>query len=179
MKKNEDIEEKKKVEKKIKSVNLSVSKIERVDNYTSTNGGSFSDVVEKGLDLYFEALEKGNNKILDSLGLEDPDTTIYVPISLYITMSNSSFTQVTNMANKNKLTIATMTDKNGNESSKAKYVAISDRHPDFHLAKVTMMGETVKNLSKQITAIKEESNTNHKKLELEISRLKKEIKDKK
>jgi hypothetical protein len=146
-----------KTEKSIKSVNLSKKNIERVTNYIQSTGGTFSDVTDKGLDLFFEALEKGNNKLIDGIGLDDPDNTLLVPLSLYIKMKNTSFTQVNKMIQRNELRLISLTDNDGNESSRFKYISVTDAHPDYYLSKITMMGESLASLEKRIETVKEET----------------------
>lgn len=63
----------------IKSISLPDAVINKVNNYIGQNNGNFSNIVEKGLDLFFEALENGNNKYIETLGLEDPEHSILVP----------------------------------------------------------------------------------------------------
>lgn len=147
---------KKKAAKGVKSVNILVKNIERVDNYISTTGASFSDIVDKGIDLFFEALEKGNNKLIEGKGIEEPDKTLLIPISLYIKMKNTSFTQVNNLIKKNKLRQITLTDKNGDESSRFKYITISEKHPDYFLAKIALASESIVTIEKRIDTTNEE-----------------------
>ncbi len=92
-------------EKVIKSINMYKTRRDKVDNYIAQNGGYFGDIVEAGIDLFFEALENGNNVMIETLGLEDPENTILIPLPLYLEMKGLSHTQVKNLEKKNKVNI--------------------------------------------------------------------------
>lgn len=149
-----------KTEKQRKSVNLSVAIIEKVDNYTSQNGASFSDIVEQGLTLFFDALEKGNNSIIETLGIENPNDCILVPLSLYLKMNNITHTQVYALEKSNKIVIKTITEKNKN-NSKSKFVVLHEKNPEFYKAKLTMMEQKVNNINEQLIKTKESVSTNN------------------
>lgn len=51
-----------------KSVNLTNEMIEKLTNYNKRTGTTFSEIVEKSLELYFSALEKGNEISVETLG---------------------------------------------------------------------------------------------------------------
>ena len=148
-----------KTEKQRKSVNLSVAIIEKVDNYSSLNGASFSDIVEQGLTLFFEALEKGNNSIIETLGIEDPNNSILVPLSLYLKMNNITYTQVYALEKSKKIVIKTITEKNKN-NSKSKFVVLHEENPEFYKAKLIMMEQKVNNLNEQLIKTKETVSSN-------------------
>lgn len=143
-----------KVEKAIKSIYLKTSNIDRVTKYITQNGGSFSDVVDISIELFFEALERGNNKVIESLGLEHPDKSILIPIMMYINMKGSTFVQVMNLQKRGELVIKTITE-HGLKASKQKYVVLTDKHPDFHLAKTVLQENAIKSLEKQFSELNE------------------------
>lgn len=143
-----------KVEKTIKSIYVKNTNLDRVNRYIAQNGGSFSDIVDISIELFFEALERGNNKVIESLGLENPENSILIPIMMYINMKGSTFVQVMNLHKRGDLVIKTITDK-GVKSSKQKYVVLTDKHPDFHLAKTVLLENAMKSLEKQFGELNE------------------------
>lgn len=143
-------------EKQIKSVNLYKSKVEKINNYIAQNGGYFGDVVDRGIDLFFESLENGNNKIIESIGLEDPDNTILVPLQLYLKLKNISHTQAKNLEKKKKIMVKTYNESGINgKSSKNRYVAICEKNPEYYQAKIALVENTVSNLQDQINELTE------------------------
>ena len=159
--------EKSDVEKKAKSVNMTVQNIDDIDSYIATNGGYFADVVNEGVKLFFTALAAGNNSIIKSVGLEDPDKTILMPVALYIEINKISYTQLYNLEKKKKVILKTLEEEGtGKRISKTKYVLIHENNPDFFKVKVSMMDLKIKDLQSQITKNKEESRVQFSELDI-------------
>ena len=102
-----------------KSVNLTNEMIEKLTNYNKRTGTTFSEIVEKSLNMYFEALEKGNEIGVETLGDEDMDNSILVPIALYIKINNLVAVQLKNLEKQGKVQIRTFTESNKCGSIKA------------------------------------------------------------
>jgi predicted DNA-binding protein len=137
------------------SAHISSEKAEKLDNYSKSTGITKSDIISAGIDLFFENLERGNNKIVEKLEITDIDKTVLIPVSLYIKMKDSTFVQVKNMEKSKKIRIVSLKEK-GREDSSVKYVALTEGHPDFVLSKVTLQEEKLKHIEKQYSALKEE-----------------------
>jgi hypothetical protein len=138
--------------KKNKSVNLSKKQILKIENYIAQKGGSFSDVVSQGIDLFFEALEQGKDRIFDNLQLENPENSILIPISLYTQITGISFVQIQNLEKSNRLTVKTITD-NTNTAFKTRYVVITENHPQYFLIKLATLEKTLDNVNKRINRL--------------------------
>jgi hypothetical protein len=144
-----------KEEKKIKSANLSVSRIKLVENYCEQKGCTFSDVISMGIDLFFEALEHGNDRLVEGLDLDDPNKCILVPLQLFMSVTKTSFVQVQNLVKKKQLTMKTLTDKSNQSSSKTKYIVITEEHPKYYLVKMAMFENELSYIKGQINRLQE------------------------
>mgnify|MGYP000558675371 CR=1 FL=1 len=143
--------------KVIKSINIHESRKNKVDNYIAQNGGYFGDIVEKGIDLFFEALENGHDVMLETLGLEDPENTILIPLSLYLDMKKLSHTQVKNLEKKKKIIVKSYSETSGKgKISKNRFVVLHVNNPDFYQAKVALLEKTQSNFQDQLNELREE-----------------------
>ncbi len=173
----------------IKSISLPDAVINKVNNYIGQNNGNFSNIVEKGLDLFFEALENGNNKYIETLGLEDPEHSILVPFPIYLTMNQITYVQLQGLIKSKKIVTKTFneTSPNGVVNSKSQYVIITKDNPEFFKAKAALNDKKVDELSSNFDKLSESLN-NHinkytvkakevDKLSREIEKLKEQLKN--
>jgi len=144
-------------EKVIKSINMYKTRRDKVDNYIAQNGGYFGDIVEAGIDLFFEALENGNNVMIETLGLEDPENTILIPLPLYLEMKGLSHTQVKNLEKQKKVLIKSYSEKSAKGNiSKNRFVVLHIKNPDFYQGKVALLEKTQINFQDQLDELREE-----------------------
>lgn len=137
-----------------KSVNLTNEMIEKLTNYNKRTGTTFSEIVEKSLNMYFEALEKGNEIGVETLGDEDMDNSILVPIALYIKINNLVAVQLKNLEKQGKVQIRTFTESNKSKS-KSKFVVLTEKNPEFYKAKMAMFELSMKNYEDRLGKIEE------------------------
>ncbi len=138
-----------------KSVNLTNEMIEKLTNYNKRTGTTFSEIVEKSLELYFSALEKGNEISVETLGDENMDDSILVPIALYIKINELVPVQLYNLEKQGKIQIRTFTGTNSSKS-KSRFVVLTEKNPEFFKAKIAMLDITVKNLENSVAKVFEE-----------------------
>jgi hypothetical protein len=143
------------VKKINKSCSLTEEIIDKVVNFNQRTGTSFSEIVEKSLELYFEAIEKGNDKIVETLGTEEEEDSILVPISLYIKINDIVPVQLYNLEKQKKIQIRTFTEAN-NGKSKSKFVVVTEKNPEFYKAKMAMFELGFKSLENQVQKLSEE-----------------------
>lgn len=137
-----------------KSVNLTNEMIENLTNYNKRTGTTFSEIVEKSLNMYFEALKKGNEIGVETLGDEDMDNSILVPIALYIKINNLVAVQLKNLEKQGKVQIRTFTESNKSKS-KSKFVVLTEKNPEFYKAKMAMFELSMKNYDDRLGKIEE------------------------
>lgn len=143
------------VSKVNKSVSMTTEMVEKLVNYNQRTGTSFSEIVEKSLELYFETLDKGNQKTVNILGPEDDENSILVPIALYIKLNDIVPVQLYNLEKQKKIQIRTFTEAN-NSNSKSKFVVVSEKNPEFYKAKMAMFELAFKSLENQVQKLSEE-----------------------
>lgn len=134
-----------------KSVNLTDTIISIVENYASSSGKSFSYIVESALKQYFSDLNDALKKEVEEIRVEDENNTILIPISLYIQLRKIPFSQLYSEEKKGKLKLLTI-QENGKRTSKIKYVCLTEKHPDYHLAKLANLESIVESLSKKVNS---------------------------
>ncbi len=127
-----------------KSVNLTTNIIEKLKNYNDRTGTSFSEIVEASINLYFEALDKGNKIQVETLGEENMENSILVPTEMYSKINNIVPSEIYELEKQGKITIRTFTETNTNKS-KTKFVVLTDNHPEYFKAKITMLELAIKN----------------------------------
>ena len=145
----------------IKSISLPDAVINKVNNYIGQNNGNFSNIVEKGIDLFFEALENGNNKYIETLGLEDPEHSILVPFPIYLTMNQITYVQLQGLIKSKKVVTKTFneTSPSGVVNSKSQYVIITKDNPEFFKAKAALTDNKIEVLSKNFDKLSESLNS--------------------
>lgn len=146
---------KKEQTKKVKSVNLPTRQIDMITNYAEQKGCSFTDIVSKAVEKFFKDLENGSDSLVESLGIDEPDSSILVPLQLYIKTTNTTFVQVKTMEKKKQLTIKTLTYSSGGTESKTKYVVVTDKHPQYHISKTALLETALDNLNSRMNALEE------------------------
>lgn len=135
-----------------KSVNLTTSIIEKLKNYNDRTGTSFSEIVEASINLYFEALNKGNEIQIETLGVENIDSSILVPTAMYIKINNIVPSELYNLEKQGKIQIRTFTETNSSKS-KTRFVVLTDNHPEYFKAKIAMLEIAIKDCDSRLEKI--------------------------
>jgi len=139
-----------------KSVSMTSEMVDKLNAYNQRTGTSFSEIVEKSLELYFESLDISNQKkVIETLGVEDEENSVLVPISLYIKMNDLVPAQVYNLEKQKKIQIRTFTEAN-NSKSKSKFIVVTEKNPEFFKAKMTMLELAVNSLENMVQKQSEE-----------------------
>ena len=139
-----------------KSVSMTSEMVDKLNEYNQRTGTSFSEIVEKSLELYFESLDVSNQKkVIETLGVEDEENSVLVPISLYIKMNDLVPAQVYNLEKQKKIQIRTFTEAN-NSKSKSKFIVVTEKNSEFFKAKMTMLELAVNSLENMVQKQSEE-----------------------
>lgn len=135
-----------------KSVNLTTSIIEKLKNYNERTGTSFSEIVEESIKMYFKALDRGNKIEVETLGEENMDNSILVPMALYIKINEIVPTQLYSLEKQGKIQIRTFTEANSSKS-KTRFVVLTENHPEYFKAKIAMLEVAIKNCDSKLEKI--------------------------
>lgn len=132
-----------------KSVNLTKVMIEKLTNYNKRTGTTFSEIVEESLNMYFDALNRGNEIAIETLGVENMDNSILIPISLYIKVNGIVPAQLYNLEKQGKVQIRTLTQSNSS-NSKSRFVILTEKNPEFFKSKIAMMDLEIEGIKNRL-----------------------------
>ncbi|MDY0015092.1 MAG: hypothetical protein RBS13_02685 [Bacteroidales bacterium] len=143
--------EKKENKKKVKSLSMSSEKIEMVDNYCVQHSYSFSEFIDICIDSFFRNQDLAREQLVENLEIENQETSILVPLKLYLSINKLTYVTLKNLEKQKKVTLKTLTDSR--KYSHSQYVVVTVENPNFFQIKMEMMQIELENIKKRLNKL--------------------------